>query len=289
MTITCSRQFIVLVTLSLFAATGLTAGSARNVSGPELTAAVSSKGEITSLTYGAGHKGHPVRASLRLAGCRVVSPVSTQRYGPKGVSFTRRWMYDRDSSACVVVERFYPVGTSIRWEAEIRGTGSPWSTAIETQFAFPDVRRKKVWAPWGDPKLGQIASMNSSQQKALGVSTADTAWKWSDPLVAIPFVTDTLWFGAPAYDNDNPRVGFIPFQGNLISIPLVTVLESDADEGLSIALSPEDQLLDLRIVMDEKGTLSFARLFHRISAATPVRFAVDLIRMNPTGAEGCDG
>jgi predicted GH43/DUF377 family glycosyl hydrolase len=277
MTVSYSKLLLGLIASTVVFTTALFADTTRTISGPELSATVSSKGEIVALTYGIHRKEHPVRAALQLVGCHVVSPVSTQRIDGNGVSFSRRWVSDRDSSACVVVERFFPVGKSIRWEADIRGTGSPWTAPIETQFSFPDADREKFWAPWGDPKQGSIASMDSSQQAALGISTADTAWKWSDPLVAIPFVRDTLWYGAEAYSYENPLVGFIPFQGNLISIPLVTVLESDTDDGLSIALSPEDQMLDLRVVVDEKGKLEFSRLFHRISERTPVRFSLDLV------------
>lgn len=249
----------------------------QKVTGPELTAILSSAGEIAALKYGAPRKERPVHSALRLSGCHVASAVETQPMPGQGLMLTRRWVSDSDTSGCVVVERLFPVGKSIRWEVEIRGTGRPWSTPIETELVFPRAASAKFWAPWGDPKRGAIASLPPEKQAALGITTGDTAWKWSDPLVAIPFVNDTLWFGAPAYTYENPMVGFIPFQGNLISIPLLTIVEPDADEGLSVVLSPEDQILDLRIAMDGKGKFVFSRLFHRISAETPVRFALDLV------------
>lgn len=272
-----SRLQICLIALLLLICDGLIAGGKQKVSGPELAATISSGGEITALTYGVHHKDHPVHAATVLSGCHVASPVSTRRIAGDGVSMTRQWVSDNDSNSCIVVERIFPVGKSLRWEVEIIGTGAPWSTPVETEFSFADPGRFKLWAPWGDPKRGRIADMTPSQQAALGVPIIDSAWKWSDPLVAIPFVTDTLWFGAPAYSYDSPMVGFIPFQGNLISIPLVSILASNADEGLSVVLSPEDQMLDLRLTVNEHGQLAFSRLFHRISERTPVRFALDIV------------
>jgi predicted GH43/DUF377 family glycosyl hydrolase len=261
----------------LFTSVQVFAGPLQKVKGLGLTATVSSKGEIVALAYGTQAKERPVRASLQLSGCHRASPSSTLQRSGNVLSWRTRWISDRDSSACVVQERIFPVGRSIRWEAEIRGIGAPWSAPIVTQFSFPDAPQEKLWAPWGDPKRGAIARMTPSQQAALGVTTADTAWSWSDPLVAIPFVHDTLWFGAPAFSYENPGVGFIPFQGNLISIPLMTVLESGVDDGLSIALSPEDRMLDLRVVTDEKGTITFSRLHHRITDRKGVTFALDLV------------
>jgi predicted GH43/DUF377 family glycosyl hydrolase len=272
-----SRTLFAVAALLIVTIASLHAQPPQKVSGPEITATISSNGDIVALAYGARHKNRPVHATLRLAGCHIASPVSTQRLPGNGVSLTRRWVSDRDSNKCIVSERIFPIGKTIRWEVEIKGTGDPWSTPIETQFSFPDARREQIWAPWGDPRRGRIARMSPAQQLALGISAGDTAWSWSDPLVAIPFVTDTLWFGAPAFRYDNPGVGFIPYQGNLISIPLLSVLEPENDDGLSIVLSPEDQMLDLRVVLTEQGEISFRRLHHRISDRSPVKFALNLV------------
>ncbi len=277
MTILRSNAMLCVLVLVVLLPIAAGARSAYKVSGGGLTATVSSRGEIVALTYGSRHRERPVRAILVLSGCHMTGPATVKRLSGKGVSFTRHWISDRDSNRCVTVERLIPSGESIRWEAEIRGSGASWSTPIETQFAFPDPRRAKLWAPWGDPRRGRIANLSLSQQAVLGIKPADTTGNWSDPLVAIPFMTDTLWFGAPAYRYDDPKIGFIPFQGNLISIPLVTIMEPQDDEALSVALCPDDKMLDLRLAVNEQGTLVFSRLFHRISEKAPVTFTLDLV------------
>jgi predicted GH43/DUF377 family glycosyl hydrolase len=271
------RTFLWLASaLSLFFC-GLHAGTTYTVIGTGITATLSSRGEVIGLKYGVSGVNRPVRASLQLSGCTRAESVAVQESSDRVLSFTSRWTSEQGDNQCTVVERFIPTGSSLRWEVEIRGAGKAWSTPVETRFAFPDPRAAKIWAPWGDPRRGSIARMPASRQATLGVLAGDSAWQWADPLVAIPFVSDTLWFGAQPYTDDNPMIGFIPFQGNLISIPLISILDRDNDEALSIALCPEDTMLDVGLVVNEDGRIAFSRLHHRISAGTPVRFALDLV------------
>ncbi|MDD2763357.1 MAG: hypothetical protein PHE83_05215 [Opitutaceae bacterium] len=72
-------------------------------------------------------------------------------------------------------------------------------------------------------------------------------------------------------------MAFAPFPGDLLAIPLASILETDRDAGLSLVLSPQDLPLDLTLSLTVDGGLAFRRLFHRISDKTPVCFAADLV------------
>ena len=90
-------------------------------------------------------------------------------------------------------------------------------------------------------------------------------------------MNDTIWYGAPPYSYENPRIGFIPFQGNLLGIPLVTISEEQGDRGLSLVQSPADTLFDLNLRVRSSGEMVFSREYHRISSAAPIRFRMDLV------------
>jgi hypothetical protein len=68
----------------------------------------------------------------------------------------------------------------------------------------------------------------------------------------------------------------MPFR-DVFCIPLVTIIDSKNDIGLSLALSPEDILLDMTLQTSASGDTTFSRLFRRISEGKPVHFSMDLI------------
>jgi hypothetical protein len=86
-----------------------------------------------------------------------------------------------------------------------------------------------------------------------------------------------LWYGAPPFRYEEPLIGFVPFRGDLFSVPVATFMEPEKDTGFSVVLSPRDTLLDMSMETTAAGDLTFSRLFHRLSAAEPVRFSLDLI------------
>lgn len=124
--------------------------------------------------------------------------------------------------------------------------------------------RHEVLDRLGDPRLS-------------GISAEDGATAWSDPLLTVPFADEIIWYGAPPYRYDDPKIGFIPFQGNLFGIPLVTISEEEIDTGLSLVLSPEDNILDLNLRVRPSGEMVFSREYHRIASASAVRFRMDLV------------
>ncbi len=146
---------------------------------------------------------------------------------------------------CLLVERFLPAKDSVRWEIEIRGEGGPWTTEITTRLKYADAKDRLFWTVWSDPE--------------------QRAGSWRDPLVLQPFA-DRVW----SYNGG-------PSEANLVVVPLATVAEATADSGLSLVLSPEDALLDLRLTTTAAGSMSWTRSKYRIAADKPLRFAMDLV------------
>ena len=247
------------------------------VSAPGLTVHLSDGGQITGLFFERTVSVRAVQGSTRLADCHVEGKVSLKKRKDGGLEFKRTWVSDQTGKRCRVTDRFLAGEESVRWEMEIQGDGDPWSTPVETHWTYPDSGSARFWTAWGDPRLGTIRGYSTQQQAALGILPDDISGNWSDPLVPIPFVDDTLWYGAPYYTYDNPRLAFCPFQGNLIGIPLLTVLENPQDMGVSLVLSPDDQMLDMVLHTQRNGRFVFSRMFHRISGKAPVRFTMDIV------------
>ena len=98
-----------------------------------------------------------------------------------------------------------------------------------------------------------------------------------------------LWYGAPLFEYEEPLVGFVPFRGDLFSVPLATFMEPESDAGFSVVLSPRDTLLDMSMETTAAGDVTFSRLFHRLSAAKAVQFSLTSSPTKPTGAASCVG
>lgn len=243
---------------------------------PELTVHVNGLGEVTRMEFSANNQIRDVKAFSSLANCEPEGKMKVTRNGDK-ISFKRKWVSLTTGNSCMVTDRFYPGKGSLKWDIEITGLQGPWSTPIETHIKYPDAGQAKFWTAWGDPRLGEIKKQSPEQQVSIGILPSDITGNWSDPLIPIPFVNDTLWYGAPPYSYENPRLGFCPFQGNLFGIPMVSVIEDQKDTGLSFILSPEDTLLDMNLRVASSGDMVFSREFHRISSENTIRFTLDII------------
>jgi len=127
------------------------------------------------------------------------------------------------------------------------GMGDPWSVPIETIIEWPEPARARFWTAWGDPRVEQ-------------------AREWSDPLEPVPFLDRQLRYGSTTFQRSD---GFC--------LPLATVLEAADDLGVTVALSPEDLLLDMDLRVTAGGGIVFSRTKHRISASSPVRFSMDIV------------
>ena len=247
---------------------------------PGITAVVDNTGAICRVEFTGPNLVRAVRAFTKLRDCEPDGRVKIVRNGAE-VSFIRKWVSMTAGHSCLVTDRFSPGSGSLRWEVEVTGLDGPWSTPIETWLVYPDSTAARFWTAWGDPRLSEMyrsdKAGNWTYPMLDRMSPSERSGNWSDPLVPVPFVNDTIWYGAPPFSYDNPGVGFVPFQGNIFGIPLVTISENQLDTGLSLILSPEDTLLDLSLRVRSSGEMVFSRDFHRISSAATIRFRLDLV------------
>lgn len=267
---------IVLVTfLALRSPAGLQAANDYSVKASGIKVALDANGEMTACVVGKQRLVWPLHTATRLAGCRTEGKTIVKDSGG-GWEFVRR-LVDDSGHGCTLTERFLPTASSIRWEVEIVGAGKPWSTTIETALQTMP-RDVSFWAPWGDPRGTGVAALKNEAQIANAIAPSRSGLRpdWTDPLVAQPLCDGTWWYGAPYFRYDSPRIAFCPFQGDLLCIPMASLLRESDDTGLSLVLSPEDPLLDLTLRTTSSGELVFNRLFLRISNKSPVRFAADL-------------
>ena len=164
-----------------------------------------------------------MQGQTRLAGCRVDGPVESGSGKEGGVWFKKRLECESGGvrKEVQLVEHFLPTRNSVRWELELNGQGSAWSTAIETQLQFQNPEKKQFWTAWGDPR-----------PKEMRDSASEALLYWADPLILPPFDDRKLWYGAPYYRYDQPWGPGQGAEGDVFSIPLATVVESKAEVGL---------------------------------------------------------
>ena len=243
---------------------------------PAMVVTVDNAGAIQQLGFTGSDSVRQVRAFTRLRGCEPEGNVEVTQ-SESQLSFRRKWISRANGTSALVTDRFSRGNGSVRWEVDVTGIQGTWSTPIETHLIYPDSVSAKFWTAWGDPRLGDIRSRSQIQQSSLGILPSDVTGNWSDPLLPIPFVNDTIWYGAPPYSYENPRIGFIPFQGNLLGIPLVTISEEHGDRGLSLVQSPADTLFDVNLRVRSSGEMVLSREHHRISPATRIHFRMDLV------------
>ncbi len=219
------------------------------VQSSQLTLELSEQGEITGAHFaGAGGEEEVgVKGKTVLAGC-TVHHVTTRKLAGGTVEFTKALTSQDAHDACTLVERFSPADSgSIRWEIEILSDRPPRSTPIETHILWPAVEETRFWTTWGD-------------------SRPENSTGWNDPLVPTAFAARQLHFGAQDI-----------WKSQAISVPIATILERAKNRGLSLALSPEDSMVELDLVTSPAGEMVFSRRDLRIGKERPVRFAMDLV------------
>ena len=240
-------------------------------------------GKVASVTLGGQQIRWKASGETELVGCRIRGEVASSRREDGSVHFTKELQCDDGGTPRDVTlrESFSPTPDSIRWEIEIDGHGSPWSTPIKTRFQFPGAKTKQFWTAWGDPRPDDpyIKSTDwSTLYKELGDligSKRDPGW--ADPLTLGPLRDRKFWYGAPYYQRQDPRIFYVPIYRDVFCIPLATIVDEKDDVGLSIVQSPEDALLDMTLDTSAAGQVDLARLFRRISEGKPVHYSVDLV------------
>ncbi len=262
---------------------GGNASAAYRVQSPNITVELSQQGEIVGLVPGRKRARWPVQGRTSLQGCRVEGKVQVEERKDGGVRFTKKLVGEVGGAPREVTlyETFFPTKDSVRWEMRLDNRGADWGAPIETHLNFSGAEEKRFWTPWGSP---QPDAPWMKTEKWPEVFLRSLKWldtkegpQWDDPLVLTGFRDRSFSYGAVPFQYDR-SIGFwyMPIFGDIFCIPLATVAEEAGDAGVTLALSPEDVLLDMTMETTETGGIKFSRLFRRLSEQSPVDFAMDL-------------
>jgi len=265
----------------LFSLQGITAQKQYVVHNRDVSIKISDEGKITGITSVQNHLDKKLTACTSIAGTKQQGVTRIMQKKNGSVEWIKTLLNDSLHTTCQLVERLIPAGNSIRWEIEILGSDTPWSAAINTELIYPVSPESQFWTAWGAPPDKRNPLPESLQPVPGGSLNTEFVGlannQWTDPLQPVPFLDTVFYYGLPYYNGGHPSAGLCPFDGNLFCIPICSILERASDQGVSIVLSPADDLIDLTLRTDEKGKVLFSRLFNRISKNHLLKFHVDLI------------
>lgn len=260
--------------------------SSGNIKTSNLNIELSAEGKITEIQIGENKIAKNIMSFTEIEGCRVVGKVKVHKLSKGARAFERKMVNDSLHTSCTVTDRFTATKNSIRWDVEIKGDDSGWSAPIKTVFNYPATNESRFWTTWGRPKLGSSTGNDLKEQlKPVKGGSNDISLvqksnsDWVDPLIPVPFINDTLYYGAPlpySYDRSLVSAEWTFFR-ELFSVPVFSVLEKNDDVGISLALSPEDNILGLVMTVNSNGSITFSRLFNKISKENIVKFSMDII------------
>lgn len=218
---------------------------------------IATNGEIVGVILGKTPE-RPVHALTRLGGCRPDGQ-AVARQKRDGTVEILRTLVSRRGQKCVVAETFSPGKESVRWDVELRSADPFWSAPILTQLEWPQPESARIWAAWQDPV---------DPQSTAGSETM----VWNDPLIPQPFVTRIWNYGR------SPRGDFAEVTGGeLMTLPLVSVMLPSEGLGLSLVESPEDTLIDMQLAVSQRGSLAFRRHDLRLGGGKPVHLTMHLL------------
>ena len=248
----CLLAGALLCTLSRGEATDAT--SPQRLETPSFSVEVSPEGRIHALVLPREERRIALRGSIRLGGCDEVGEPQVEILRDDGLLVTRRWK-DAEGNGARVEERFSPTPRGLRWQCSVTGENEhAWSCPIEVALRLPDPTGQTFWTAWDDPRSRP---------------------GWHDPFTPLPFEDHVLWYGQESFEAD-PYVGYPQRNWNQFSLPMVAVLDQARDFGFTLALSPEDALLDLSLSTTADGEIIFSHTHHRIQRGRPLRFTMDL-------------
>ncbi|MCC6127193.1 MAG: NPCBM/NEW2 domain-containing protein [Pirellulales bacterium] len=219
------------------------------VKSPTIEARISAAGEIEALKFAAETAARPVKAATMLAGCRREGATQVTKLDGGGVQFEKQFVQEKGGGRAAVVEKFLPGQESIRWELEIRGQSTPWSTPIETWLDYPRDEPSRFWTAWGDPR--------------------PDGKDWTNPLRPAEWLDREFLYGGRYYKFYKEPSTF--------ALPLASILDKNKDSGLSLILSPDDLVLTLKMRTAKRGSLVFSREYYRLGEGDVVRLAMDLV------------
>jgi hypothetical protein len=180
----------------------------------------------------------------------------------KIVELTQMWSCSSSTSQCqvTVVDTFISAATSVKLITKVTTSSAAAFTAelvSGLQFSgaggVSDGTMSGVWLPWGK---GCVQNSGSRVGMCLAGGKPWTSPLSPEPLPAV---------GAPKYYRFG-ATGEMPGEpkgDDAFILPLVTVLDPSQGVGISLALSPDDPLLELRLTTSSTGA-SFGRQLLRL-------------------------
>ncbi len=247
---------------------------------------LSGDGKIIGMWIGKDKIEKKIVSYTEIVGCRLLGEVKIRKSNGGMIEFERTLINDSFYTKCKVIDRFIPTKGSIRWEVEIKGNDRAWSAPIKTVFNYPASKETRFWTTWGRPNYDSSADISIQEAlKPVRGGSPETAIleksnnDWVDPLVPVPFINDTLFYGCPppfGYNRSLTSAEWT-FYRELFSVPIFSVLENKEKIGINLALSPEDNILNLVMTSTPDGSVVYSRLSNRISNYNTVKFSMDLI------------
>lgn len=246
-----------------------------------------------------GSKGFAWTVSSTVEGCSESSVESSRDGGRFRVEKVLR--SDSLGAGCRMVELYEPLPDCIRGTITLQGEGTnDWSLPIVTRIAPRGVPSPglRYWTAWGSPNVDTLAwdaSLRHAVREYKGGCEAAKGWavlggeknnRWVDPLVPVPFTDGKYFYGATLFHAEDPMTGFVPAQNDLFAIPLVVLLDSDKEWGMSVILSPREPILDLELETRRDGTVVFRRISNRIKAGEEISFSFDIVFHAPDWRSG---
>jgi len=206
------------------------------------------------------------------------SPVISENEGI--IEIVRELVCDSLKTSCRLTERYaFNEDGSLNCKITIQGNEDQyWDTSIESKLLYHN--KSNFWTAWAAPNYDE-KNLDGELLQAITLhdydSTRNTYYGWRDPLVSVPFADIEYFYGAPAFDDKDAKVGFIPFQENLISVPIACILDPQTKKGISLVLSPADPIFDMTMETKADGSVTFKRLFNRICKGNSIGFNYDIV------------
>jgi len=146
-------------------------GGIHVIKSKDIAISVSDKGEITAVNFAFKKAAYALGGLTKLENC-VVKDVKSNKLADGGMKFTKTLFHEAGKRTVTLVEQFVPTATSIRWEIEMKCSGKPWSTPVETELKWPAAVTSRFWTSW----------MHGNKT-------------WEDPLIARPWQDITRPYG----------------------------------------------------------------------------------------------
>ena len=123
-----------------------------NINTSLLNISLSDNGEITSITVNGKDFVKPVHAFTTIAECSQQGATTVNQLSDGTIIFQRTLVHQSSQNSCVLIDKFIPVATGVRWELSVKGNGGPWSSEIQTHIKYPAGNGTLFWTVWGYPQ-----------------------------------------------------------------------------------------------------------------------------------------